>query len=110
MTLSDILDSVRQLSQNDKLALIEATAQMLRQTSDERSDDPVEAVAEVAVPYRVSDGVDKMRELLIELGNRPNPTRDRMLTYGLFKGRLNVTEDDLRAAEWHPTDEEMDGE
>lgn len=53
MTLSDILDSVRQLSQNDKLALIEATAQMLRQALDDNGDESVEAIAEVAALYRV---------------------------------------------------------
>ncbi|MCL4834223.1 MAG: hypothetical protein KJZ86_17400 [Caldilineaceae bacterium] len=110
MTLADILNEVRELSNNDKLALIEATAQMLRQAEDKDDVQPVEIVAEVAAPYRVSDGVAKMRELLIELGNRPNPRPEQMLTYGLFKGKLKVTDEDFRAAEWHPTDEEMDGE
>lgn len=110
MTLHDVLQQVTKLSNADKLALIEATAQMLREASDVNGDESVEAVAEVVAPYRVSEGVDKMRELLIELGNRPNPTPDKMITYGLFKGQLNVTDDDLRAAEWHPTDEELDGE
>jgi len=53
MTLDDILYNVRQLSPNDKLALIEATTLMLRQTLDEYGAGSTAAVAEVAAPYRV---------------------------------------------------------
>ena len=183
MTLSDILDSVRQLSENDKLALIEATARMLRQALDDNGDESVEAVAETAISYVVNEGGltvsqvvesveqlsdgeklavieaisqmmqisffatsrsvsgrqaktnpkrlkrsvtddiqpvkasvaagvaeknDPLTALLIELKNRPNPPREKMLTRGLFKG-LVINEEDFQAAEWHPSDEELTG-
>ncbi len=123
MTLSDILDSVRQLSQNDKLALIEATAQMLRQASDIKSDESVAAIAEVAERYAVDKvaisrdtfeiDFDELSDTDLESVLRahlysPNPEPHQMLPRGLLQG-MNFDEDDFRAAEWHPSPEDLAG-
>ena len=123
MTLSDILDSVRQLSQNDKLALIDATARMLRQALDDSGDEPVEVVAEVAEKYRVEEvavsnstfeiDFDEFSDTDLETVLRahlynPNPEPHQMLPRGLLRG-MNFDEDDFRAAEWHPSPEELAG-
>lgn len=123
MTLSDILDSVRQLSENDKLALIEATAQMLRQTSDIKSDESVAGIAEVAERYAVDKvaisrdtfeiDFDELSDTDLETVLRghlycPNPEPHQMLPRGLLRG-MNLDEDDFRAAEWHPSPEDLAG-
>jgi hypothetical protein len=123
MTLTDILHSVRQLSENDKLALIEATAQMLQQALGERSDESVAAVAEVAAPYQIEKvavsnstfeiDFDELSDTDLESVLRahlysPNPEPQQMLQRGLLRG-MNFDEDDFRAAEWHPSQEDMAG-
>lgn len=128
MTLENILPQVQKLSNQEKLALIEATAQML-QTE--------QAVKETAAPFSVEETTDppavsgpdetnadlsfeewqeqqfeqgrrKIAALAQELLSRPDPPREKMLKYGLFKGQLSFDEEDFKAAEWHPTDEELE--
>lgn len=123
MTLSDILDSVRQLSQNDKLALIEATARMLRQAFGADEEVFVETVAEVAEQYQVEKiavsnstfeiDFDELSDTDLEIVLRthlysPNPEPQQMLPRGLLRG-MNFNEDDFRAAEWHPSSEDLTG-
>ena len=64
MILSDILDSVRQLSQNDKLALIEATARMLRQSLDVNMGESGEAIAEVTASYIVDRNIMTIEQVI----------------------------------------------
>jgi len=121
MTLDDILYNVRQLSPNDKLALIEATVQMLREKPDT---DGVRFVAKIAAPYITEEMVitrDAIEIDFDEVSDRelddllhahltgPNPEPHQMLPYGLFKG-MNFTEEDFRAAEWHPSAEDLAGD
>lgn len=115
MTVHQVLETVATLSNDEKFELVEAVLQMLREsvaTSQQAAIGTTQSieVAEVIAPYRTDDAVARMRKLIIELDNRPNPRSEQMLTYGLFKGQLNITDEDMRAAEWHPTDAEMDGE
>ena len=49
------LQEVAKLSDADKPALIEVTAQMLRQAANKNGVQSVESVAEVAAPYRVDE-------------------------------------------------------
>lgn len=115
MTLHDILQQITRLSDGEKLAVIEATARMLRQSVNHSSQ--TDAIAEVVSPYRVDDvkefylvqGRQKMAALAAELSSRPNPPPEEMLPRGILKG-LVFDEEDFRAAEWHPTDEELAGE
>lgn len=127
MTVEQILESVEQLSDGEKLAVIEAISRMMQRSLFAPSpsvagrkakakpkrirtsliDDP--QPAQVSVEKIVPEKDDPLTALLVELKNRPDPTPEQMLTRGLFKG-LVINEEDFRAAEWHPTDEELAGE
>jgi hypothetical protein len=39
----------------------------------------------------------------------PEPTKHSLWRYGAFSGQNMSTEEDFKIAEWHPTDEELDG-
>ncbi len=129
MTLESMIPQIRQLSNREKLALIEVTAQMLQkeQTTQETAMLPArDRAAEPSATQSVDEdnaadlsfeewkerqfeqGRHKMAALIAELLSRPDPPREKMLTYGLFKGRLNFDEEDFKAAEWNPSDEELE--
>lgn len=123
MTLDTLLQQISQLSDDDKLAVIEATARMLRQTAHDSSQS--DAIAEVASLYRVDEEDEEQRaepsqqespfpkphpklaEVIRELMSRPDPEPEQMLKRGLFEG-LIFNEEDFKAAEYRPSDEELD--
>lgn len=121
MTLHQMLKSVTILSDEEKFELLEALLQMLRASSQSPQEDQQKASAQDVMPtnprasalhskeYYLAQSRRKMAVLAAQLSSRPNPTPEQMLPYGLFKS-MNFTEEDFRAAGWHPTDEKMDGE
>jgi hypothetical protein len=110
MTLENVLQQVRTLSDKEKLALIESTAQMLQESrSAESSAGRSVATDSTAIKEDLfKQGRYNMAAIIEELMNRPNPTPEQMLTYGLFGRRLKLNKEDFKAAEWHPSDEELD--
>lgn len=114
MTVYQMLETAATLSNDEKFEVVEALLQMLRASSlpSHRSQQDISIRQQPPTNIRehyLMRGRQKMAALAAELSNRPNPPRDKMLPSGLFKG-ITITEDDLRTAEWHPTDEELMGE
>lgn len=118
MTFAGIVNEVQTLSRDEKLELVEALLEMLRQ---ELNDDSTHSVSEVAAPYIADELVrtsltaeidfdeasdTNLDALLYAHLNSPDPEPHQMLPYGLFKG-INFSEDDFRAAEWHPSTEDV---
>ena len=110
MIPATLLQSIDELSVNDKLSLIEAITQMLQHDL---------AVNGIATPQNgatgeklatMPTGQQDMKALIAELFSRPNPPPEKMLPYGLFKGALALDEEDFRIAEWHPSDKDFTGE
>ena len=120
MTLNDLLTQIELLSDTDKRTLIAEAIRML--PAQENGLSAPKVLAEVALadayiaapivatPKRQTDEayLAKLRAEIEELFAQPNPTTDQMMTYGLFKGRLNLDEEDFKAAEWNPSDEELE--
>lgn len=118
MTFASIVNEVQTLSRDEKLELVETLVQLLRQ---ELTADSAHSVSEIAAPYIADELVntsltaeidfDKASDsnldaLLYGHLNSPDPEPHQMLPYGLFKG-MNFTEEDFRAAEWHPSTEDV---
>jgi hypothetical protein len=102
MTLENVLQQVRQLSDSEKLALIESTANMLQKS---RSADNV--VDENNLAGYLTQQRHKLVEIINELMDRPDPIPAQMMRRGIFKDAI-VNEPDFKAAEWHPSDDELD--
>jgi hypothetical protein len=110
MIPATLLQSVDELSVNDKLSLIEAITQMLQHDL---------AVNSIAKPQNGATdeklavmpmGQQDMKALIAELFSRPNPSPEKMLRRGMFKGKLALNEEDFRLAEWHPSEKDFTGE
>ena len=116
-----MLESATILSDEEKFELVEELLQMLRASFQSPQEDQEKESAQDVMPtsprasalhskeYYLAQSRRKMAVLAAELSSRPNPKPDQMLPYGLFKG-MHFTEEDFRAAEWHPTDAELKGE
>lgn len=109
MVTATLLDTVRTLSVPDKLALIEAISQMLQNELFDKAH--VNGVAKklttsLASPF-VKPQSQSIQALLAEAIKRPKPTPDKMIRLGMFQGRIPTDEELFKAAEWHPTDEEL---
>ena len=120
MSFAELLDAVQKLSRKEKLELIEAIAQMLQQELDTTV---VQSVSETAAPYVTDkltimgnaaeidfdEATDESFDAILHAHlNSPDPEPHQMLPYGLFKG-ANYAEEDFRAAEWHPSSEDIAG-
>jgi hypothetical protein len=110
MISATLLQSVDELSVNDKLALIEAITQMLQHELAANGSAQQKNGATSEKLTVMPTGQQDMKALIAELFSRPNPPPEKMLPYGLFKGALAFNEEDFRMAEWHPTDKDFTGE
>src|SRR5437588_5856604 len=109
MIPATLLQSVDELSVNDKLSLIEAITHMLQHDlAVNGSAQPQNGATSEKLAVRPT-GQQDMKALIAELFSRPNPP-EKMLPYGLFKGALALDEEDFRMAEWHPSDKDFTGE
>lgn len=118
--LNDLLAQIELLSDTDKQTLIAETMRMLPPEDNSMSAPKVIAEVALADAYIATSTVvapkaktdeaylAKIRAEIEELFARPNPTPDQMMTYGLFKGQLDLDEEDFKIAEWNPTDEELE--
>jgi hypothetical protein len=109
MVTSALLESVRTLSVADKLVLIEAVSQMLQ--SELQTKLHVNGVIKKSITGAASSPLKpksrSLHELLAEAANRPKPMPDQMIRLGMFQGRIPTDDELFKAAEWHPTDEEL---
>ncbi|MBI3959638.1 MAG: hypothetical protein HY328_12585 [Chloroflexi bacterium] len=125
MTVEQIIESAKQLSDSEKLLLVEGVVRMLRKSivasQAAVNENGVQSVAEAAAPY-VADRLilaksdtdldfdsvlDEDLDALLQAHlTSPDPEPHQMLPYGLFKG-VNFTEEDFLAAEWHPSAEDF---
>lgn len=118
MTVYQMLETAATLSNDEKFEVVEALVQMLRQ---ELNADSGHSVSEIAAPYIADERVQtsltaeidfdeasdsNLDALLYAHLHSPDPEPHQMLPYGLFKG-ANFTEEDFRAAEWHPSAEDI---
>jgi hypothetical protein len=116
MVTPTLLESVRTLSVTDKLALIEAISQMLQnelQSPPQRTGhakvEPLPKPDSTSLPAHLRTGKQDIKALIAELLSRPDPTPDKMLRRGIWKG-VQFDKEDFRAAEWHPSEKELLGE
>ncbi len=110
MIPATLLQSIDELSVNDKLSLIEAITQMLQhELAPNGSTQPQNGATSKKLAI-VPPAQQDMKALIAELFSRPNPPPEKMLPYGLFKGALALDEEDFRMAEWHPSDKDFTGE
>lgn len=113
MISETLLKSVRTLSISDKLLLIQTLAYMLRQelADNEQSANEHQNGAKPDRLAQIMQNAQNDASLIVtELLSRPNPTPEQMLPRGLFKGQLQLDDEDFRMAEWHPSEEELVGE
>lgn len=107
MIPSTLLQSIDELSINDKLSLIEAITQMLQHqlgaNGATKQQNGVTTEKLAPIPTAKQD----MQAIVAELLSRPSPPREKMLRRGMFQGRVPVDEELFKLAEWHPTDEEL---
>jgi hypothetical protein len=108
----DLLCTVRQLSVKDKLLLIQFVSSLLSEDLPTKQDNSERQNGSSAQNHwqTLDDVDDNMALVIAKLLSRPNPTPEQMLPRGLFKGQLNLSEEDFRIAEWHPSDKELLGE
>lgn len=103
MTLENLLQHVRRLSDSEKLALIQSTAHMLQQSHF--TDDSL--IGEDSSVVNLTEQSHHMVEIIEKLMSRPDPVPGQMMKRGIFKG-VTIDESDFKAAEWHPHDDELD--
>lgn len=108
---STLLETVRALSIPDKLALIETISQMLQDElrNKTQANGIAKQTAPTSEPSLVKSKTQDLHVLIQEALLRPIPNPDKMLRLGMFQGRIPTDEDLFKAAEWHPTDEEIAG-
>lgn len=71
----------------------------------------MEQLVQQAVQLPFEDRV-RLIQLVAETLVAPTETESRPIglwRFGAFKGKRMSTEEDFRIAEWHPSDEELDG-
>lgn len=113
MISETLLKSVRTLSVSDKLLLMQTVAYMLRQelaayeqsTSEQQNGAKPHRLAQIMLDAQTDASL-----IVAELLSRPSPTPEQMLPRGLFKGQLQLDDEDFRMAEWRPSEEELVGE
>lgn len=70
----------------------------------------VDELVQQATQLPVMERVQLIQRLTETLVTLPNPaTNTGLWQFGIFKGDNPSTEEDFALAEWHPTDEELDG-
>jgi hypothetical protein len=112
MLPTPLLQTVRELSIQDKLLLVQTVAYMIQKeltAPENRASEQLNGARPEGFTKIMQEAEDGMRVRIAELLSRPKPTPEQMLPYGLFKGELNLSEEDFRAAEWHPSEEELSG-
>ncbi|MEZ4731256.1 MAG: hypothetical protein R3E79_29405 [Caldilineaceae bacterium] len=110
MIAPTLLESIQVLSVPDKLALIEAISQMLQNELHNRTYANGIVKPPVLSPEPSIETKGQGIQLLIrEALSRPKPKPNQMLRCGMFQGRIPTDEDLFKAAEWHPSDEELAG-
>lgn len=97
MTLENLLQQVRRLSDSEKLALIESTVHMLQKKT----------FADDNSVVNLTEQRQRMADIVGKLFSRPDPIPGQMMSRGIFKG-VTIDESDFKAAEWHPSDDELD--
>lgn len=123
MSVEQVIKAIEQLTDSEKLTVIQATIGMLQRS--ETGSPQIDTVAEVALLYRMDGDATKaeegsasrkgspvsshptLSEVIQELMSRPDPEPEQMLRPGLLKG-IVFDEEDFRAAEWHPSEEELE--
>jgi len=112
MLSSDLLCTVQQLSVKDKLLLIEVVTSLLRDdlTADKYGDSAQQNGSQYASLSTPDESETNAAFLIAQLLNRPNPTAEQMLPRGLFKGELNLSDEDFKIAEWHPSEKDLLGD
>ena len=110
MIPATLLQSIDELSVNDKLSLIEAITHMLQHELAVNGNVQPQNGATGEKPAVMPTGQQDMKALIAELFSRPNPPPEKMLRRGIFKGRLALDEEDFRRAEWHPSEKDFTGE
>ncbi|MBX3050496.1 MAG: hypothetical protein KF753_03410 [Caldilineaceae bacterium] len=123
MSVEQVIKTIEQLTDSEKLTVIRATAGMLQRSATDLPQ--IDTVAETAPLYRVDEDAAKaergsasqkgspvsshptLSEVIQELMSRPDPEPEQMLKPGLLKG-IVFDEEDFRAAEWHPSEEELE--
>lgn len=108
---STLLETVQALSIPDKLALIETISQMLQDElrNKTQANGIAKQIPSTSEPSLVRPMAQDLQALIHEALLRPIPNPDKMLRLGMFQGRIPTEEDRFKAAEWHPTDEEIAG-
>lgn len=111
MVTPTLLEAVRTLSITDKLALIASISQMLQDElqNKTRVNGTAQKAAIASESSSVKTNSQGIQALVTESLSRPKPVPDKMLRLGMFQGRIPTDEDLFKAAEWHPTDEELAG-
>ncbi|MGB5050747.1 MAG: hypothetical protein WBO46_17520 [Caldilineaceae bacterium] len=99
MTVEQVIESVEQLSDGEKLAVIEATARMLRQAVNNSFQS--DAIAEAALRYRVDEVTEKTEERSAQWVNPilASPARiewEETSTQDATKKEISVPEVDVR--------------
>ena len=118
MKLKQVIESAQKLSDQEKLALIETVVQMLQRSTyaDQAHFDPLtnQHMKATGTADKLDAFLDEATEeqihaLLHDHLDTPDPDPDQMLRFGMFKNRIPVDEAYFRMAEWHPSNEDLNG-
>ncbi len=119
MVSASLLETVQALSVQEKLSLIHSITEMLQKDVSPSAGAPSRNGSSFSQPRGMQDSSDvaegytpaqqEIRAQIQELFNRPNPTPEQMLPRGIWRGKAEFTDEDFKMAEWHPTDEELEG-
>ena len=119
MVSTSLLETVQALSVQEKLSLIHSITEMLQNDVSPNNGTAAQngsSSNQPRAPKELNTNKEgytleqqKIRAKIQELLDRPNPTPEQMLPGGIWKGKVEFTEEDFKAAEWRPTDEELEG-
>ncbi|MBX2998855.1 MAG: hypothetical protein KF893_10125 [Caldilineaceae bacterium] len=104
MSVMDMLQQIKSLSDADKLTLARATIQMVQESLQFSAQNPF-SLSDLVFEIDLDDYFEEnTRETVIaeihSFLSMPDPEPEYILKCGVFKGRIPVDEDDFRIAEW----------
>lgn len=111
MTVTDVLQEIKKLSDADKLMLAQATIQMVQESLQQTLQFPMSEVPfELDLDnYFHQDTRDAFLEEMQAFLQMPDPDEEHVLKAGIFKGRVPCDDEAFQVAEWRLPEDVIDG-
>jgi hypothetical protein len=109
MTVTDVLQEIKKLSDADKLLLAQATIQMVQESLQQPLQFSMEeASSEIDLDdYFSKDTRNAFLEEMQAFLQMPDPDVEHILKAGTFKGRVPTDDEAFQVAEWRLSEDEI---